>query len=71
MTLPLFSFYSVDVQQQLMTIVDELGKASAKVLGTGDKGGLGALEGTCRMSVVSLAGPASSCTHHQCIEDAE
>lgn len=29
-----FSFYSVDLQQQIMTIVDELGKASAKVLGS-------------------------------------
>lgn len=31
-----FSFYSVDLQQQIMTIVDELGKASAKVLGSLD-----------------------------------
>lgn len=69
-TLPLSSIYSVDMQQQLMTIIDELGKASAKVLGTTlgtvDKGGLSPLEGICKMSL-SLTGPASSCTHHQCL----
>lgn len=66
-----------------MTIVDELGKASAKVLGslhvvkgrplgTAGKGGRGPLEGTCRKSALKfLAGPASSCSHNQCIQDAE
>lgn len=70
-----------------MTIVDELGKASAKVLGSlsldgekgggislepVDKGGLAPWEWTCRKSVVIFpAGPASSCSHHQCIKDAE
>lgn len=73
MTLPVLC-YSVDVQQQLMTIVDELGKASAKVLGTPlgtvDKGGLGPLEGTCKMSVISwqaqhLPAPITSASRMQ------
>lgn len=72
-TLPVLC-YSVDVQQQLMTIVDELGKASAKVLGTPlgtvDKGGLGPLEGTCKMSVISwqaqhLPAPITSASRMQ------
>lgn len=67
------SLCSVDLQQQIMTIVDELGKASAKVRGTSrtGKGKAGWQVRARTKSVFTSAGPAPPRTHHQCLQNAE